>query len=70
MTVYLHKVTHISFRESFTDKFETEAGARSSFDECRKSPAIIFASLHINSRLIATYENTDDLELDMGRFGP
>jgi hypothetical protein len=69
MTSFPHKVTHISFRESFTDKYQLEEGARRAFEECR-SPEIIFASLHIHGRLIATYENTEDLELDMGRFGP
>ena len=70
MIVYPHKVTHVSIRESFTDKFALEADARKLFDECRATGTIVFASLHIGGKLIATYENTEDLDLDMGRFGP
>jgi hypothetical protein len=70
MTSYPHKVTHISIRESFTDKYESEAGARKSFEEVRKCPDIIFGALFIGGKLMATYENTEDLDLEMGRFGP
>jgi len=70
MNRYPHKVTHVSFRETRIDKFQFEGGACDCFERVRKVPEIIFAALHINGRLVATYENTEDLELDLGRFGP
>ncbi|MGX1364042.1 hypothetical protein [Bradyrhizobium elkanii] len=67
------KVTHVSMTEAYTDTYAFEADARKAFEECRKSDVIVFASLHIRDgrvyRLIATYENTDSLDLEMGRFG-
>lgn len=67
------KVTHVSMTEAYTDTYAFEADARKAFKECRKSDVIVFASLHVRDgrvyRLIATYENTDSLDLEMGRFG-
>lgn len=67
------KVTSVSMTDAITDTYAFEADARQFFEECRKSDFIVFASLHIKDgnryRLVATYENTDDLTLDEGRFG-
>ena len=48
---YPHKVKHVSIRESFTDKFQFEGGARNAFEEVRKCPDIIFAALHVGGKL-------------------
>jgi hypothetical protein len=62
------KVTHVSIREAFTDTFAFEADARKYFEECKAAGTIVFASLHIREgrvyRLVAVYNNLEDLELE------
>ncbi|WFU52254.1 hypothetical protein QA639_21335 [Bradyrhizobium pachyrhizi] len=65
----MNTLTTITMREVVVSRFRSDDEARSAFAEARNDQFVVLATLHLGETLAATYENTDDLDLSMGRFG-